>query len=651
MTMNRRLAFPIALLCQALVACGSSSSGPGLATADGGGDTAAPGMDGAPVITPSGPGTVYGVVTDIGNGAPLAGAVVTGGGQSATTDARGTFTLAGLVAGNVNLSISNKNYAPGFASAKAGATTETVLVTLKKQGELQSYSVASAKTLSQKTEAGPYAVILAPNSLETTDTNLMVSITPLDPTKEREALPGNLVSGGATPSLLVPVTFAEFSILDSTGKRVNLKAGSSAQVELPIPPSLRSQYPAGAKIHCYSYDPSTGKWEDFVEGTVQTSTVDGTSPVLAASVRHFSWYGGAPQGNNCIDVYVTVVSAVDGKPLGNARVEANPGTVAYTDANGSALVRSTVGGMGSTYTAYQTGIDVDGSLTKMPGAKYIEFGKVQEELAGLVQKPCTEEAPTPSPATARGSQGMPLVLTIGRLTGVLYEATAILSSDEEGKPGQVTVILTQGAPGPDGKLIEPMAAGGAKITLTESGAAPVMLTELAAGTGYYTVPAGVKITPGKSYLLSIDGDGNGSIDGTGSVYALGKLAWSNPVNGATVSGAGLIASWTDTGSALGGAAYAPLYYAILQKMSSDGVPDGAIYTGTDRQFAAKSLYAPQGDATLKPGMYTGSLVGFSGAFAAAATGGTTNNITGAGVTGVFYSFSSQQDDMITFTVQ
>ena len=60
---------------------------------------------------------------------------------------------------------------------------------------------------------------------------------------------------------------------------------------------------------------------------MQLSTVDGTSPVLAASVRHFSWYGGAPEGNNCVDVYVKVVSAVDGTPLGNARVEASPGTV------------------------------------------------------------------------------------------------------------------------------------------------------------------------------------------------------------------------------------------------------------------------------------------------------------------------------------
>src|SRR4029079_545069 len=193
----------------------------------------------------------------------------TGGGQTTTTDGRGAFTLAGLSGASVNISVVKDDYAPGFVTAKVGDTTQTALVTLKKRGELQAYNAASAMTLSQKTEAGPYAVKLQPGSLDSSDTNLKVAITPLDPTKEREALPGSLVSGGATPSLLVPVTFAEFTILDSAGKRVNLLPSATAQVALPIPPQLRADYPLGEKIHCYAYDPATGKWEDFVEGTVQ----------------------------------------------------------------------------------------------------------------------------------------------------------------------------------------------------------------------------------------------------------------------------------------------------------------------------------------------------------------------------------------------
>lgn len=635
MTSNRSLAglavFAAALLCQNLAACGGG------------------GGSGPAVVTPAEPGTVYGIVTDIGSGARVVGALVSGGGKTATTDAKGTFSLSGLAAGNVNLSITMADYAPGFASALIGDTTQPVLARLKKQGEVQSYVRSSATTLSEKTEAGPYAVILAPNSLDSSDTNLKVSITPLDPTKERDALPGTLVAGGATSSLLVPVTFAEFSITDTTGKRVNLLPAASAQVELPIPPALRSAYPLDSKIHCYAYDPATGKWEDFVEGTVKLSTVDGTTPVLAASVRHFSWYGGAPEGNNCVDVYVKVVSAISGQPLGNARVEASPGTAAYTDASGSALVRTAVGNTPSTYVAYQTGLDVDGSLTGIKGAKYIEFGKLEEDLVGLVQKPCTgDPGPTPGQPNLRGSMGTPLVLEIGRISGVLYQATAILSADDGTAAGQMEVILEQGVPGPDGMIIDPMPAGGAKITFGEvrGTAAPIALTELAAGTGFYLAPAGMPITAGKQYLVSIDGDGNGSVDGTGTTFALGKVAWVNPTAGAIVAAAGFTARWSDSGSALGGASYAPVYDAVIS--GSGAATDTAFYLGTDRQFLVKSALASSA-ADLAAGTYTGSIIGFSGALAGG-SGNTSNNITGAGVTGLFYSISGAQD-MITFTVQ
>ncbi len=135
--------------------------------------------------------------------------------SSTTTDDKGTFSLEGLDAGDVTLAISVEGYAPAFASALVGDTTQLVLARMKKQGTPQPYAADTAKTLSEKTEAGPYAVIFEPNSLDTDDTKLKVSITPLDPTKERDALPGTLTAGGKTPSLLVPVTFAEFTILDS----------------------------------------------------------------------------------------------------------------------------------------------------------------------------------------------------------------------------------------------------------------------------------------------------------------------------------------------------------------------------------------------------------------------------------------------------
>ena len=652
MRTNLNVAVAVIALCTSMVACGSGGSSGAVGGA--GGTSAAHGGRGGrsggaegPLVVSAQPGTVYGIVTDIGTGAGIAGAEVTGGGQTTTTDDRGTFSLEGLDPGEVTLAISVDGYAPAFASALVGDTTQPLLTRMKKQGTPQPYAADTAKTLSEKTEAGPYAVIFEPDSLDTDDTELTVSITPLDPTKERDALPGSLVAGGKTPSLLTPVTFAEFTILDSNGKRVNLKSSATAQVELPIPPQLRAEYPLDSKIHCYAYDPDTGKWEDFVEGTVQLSSVDGTTPVLAASVRHFSWYGGAPQGNNCVDVYVKVVSAFDGTPLGNARVEASPGTTTYTDADGNALVRSAVGGATTSYTAYQTGLDVDGSLTGMKGAKYIEFGKVEEDLVGLVQKPCTgEPSATPGQKNVLGSQRSPLTLTVGRVTGVLYLATAILTAGDDSTPGQVQVFLQEGIPDSEGTIEEPMPTSGAVIRFAEVGSseAPQILTELVPDSGYYTTSEGASITPGKLYSVSIDGDGNGSIDGTGTAFALGSVEWTNPADGDTVSSKNFTASWSDSGSEQGGDAYAPVYEAIIS--STDGT-DSALYIGTDREFPVKSFGMP--DAPLTPGDYTGSVIGFSGALAGG-TLSTSNNITGAGVTGLFYSMSAQST-AITFTVK
>ena len=628
------------LLSLSLAACGSSGGG----TPDAGNVLPDSGVPDSGV--PDGGGGAFsigGLVTDVGTGAGVAGAQVTGAGKSATTDAQGQFTLESLPAGDVQLTVTQSGYAPGYATGKSSGAPGPVLVTVKKQGALNTYDPRTALTLSERTESGPYALVLEPDTLDTSETSLTVAITPVDPTKESQALPGSLVSGGSTPGVLLPVTFAEFTLLDSTGKRIDLKSSASATVELPIPPSLRATYPGGTKIHCYAYSPSTGKWEDFVEGTVRTSSVDGVTPVLAAAIRHFSWYGAAPQGNDCADVYVSVVSAVDGTPLPNARVEASPGTVGYTDLSGSARVVAAVGNGSSTYTAYQTGIDVDGSLTGMPGAKYIEFGKVEEELVGLVPRPCSG-APLNAPswsAAVRGSQGEPLVIKVGVVKNLLHRATAILSSTGG---GSVTVLLEEGLPGPDGDLTDPLPSSGAKITLAEPGGTPVDLPELTPGTGVYFAGGAQLVTPGKTYVLSIDADGNGSIDGTGRAVAVGDLAWTSPLDGATLPAAGLTASWTDTGTAQAAAGYAPVYVVSLVASSSG---DAASYVGTDRQFSALSVVTGM---ALTPGSYSASLLGFGGAFSqGSGTVQVSNNITGAGMTGLFYSLSSAPG--ITFTLE
>jgi hypothetical protein len=623
-----------------LAACGSSKT------------TTPPGNQSGP----STPNSVTGLVNDIGTSARLAGVTVTGGGQTTTTAADGTFQLKNLAAGKVSLTFSKTGYAPGFVNGQSSsAGGDALILTLKQTGSAQAYDPTAAATFVEKTEAGSYTLALDANSIDLTGSTppYTVSITPLDPTKQAGALPGNLDASGAGTSVLLPVTFAEYSILDSAGKRLNLKSTASATVELPLPAALRASYPETTTIHCYAYSPTAGSWNDFVTGTVRKSAEDGVTPVLAASLRHFSWYGGAPQGTDCVDQWVHVVSAVDGKPLPNARVEATPGTVAWTDASGDAYLRSAVGPTSSTYTAYQTGYDVDGSLTGISGAKYIEFGRVEETLTGLTTVPCS------NPITP-GAKTSPLIIKVGTVKNLLYEATAVISAASGGSPGSIMVFLEQGIPGPDGTIDSATRtpAGGAKITLTPSGGSPVAVTEIMAGSapvGEYMATFAA-LMAGQSFTLAIDADGNGSIDGFGTASAIGTLDWSNPLAGATVSAADLAgvdpSKWitiSDTGTAAANPAYAPIYEVIIAPASGSMATSEAIYIGTDRSFPATDAFNATLGAPLLPGSYDASLIGFSGFAGSAASGFTiSNNITGANVTGIIYSISSGPN--ITFTV-
>ena len=596
-----------------------------------------------PPPPPSAANVVAGMVTDIGSGARLSGVTVTlrGSSRTITTDSTGEFLFDNLAAGDVNFTLEKSTYALGYATAVSGSSAQTVLVSLKKEGTKQNYNPSQTKTLSQRTEAGPYAVIFTPNSLDSIDPNLKVSITPVDPTKELSALPGQLVASGTSPSALDAVTFAEFSILDSSGKKVNLKANSNAIVELPIPAELRSSYPLGAKIHCYSYNPDTGKWEDFVEGTVSVSSVDGVTPVLKAQIRHFSWYGGAPQVQDQRCYKMQVISKVTGKPLEGAIVNAKPGLSAVSDANGNVQV---TGGKGAgksfsnfsaskTYT--DTYVDNQGNLIPQKGSKVIEIGYTtyeEDDLAYLV--PPYTVGPCPSGKSAIKAGESRIIINTSLAPKGVYKALGILSSSN------LSVFLQTGFPDPQGDLTNETPASGAIIKLSD-GVNTVQLSELAAGTGFYGLPpsSSVTIAGGKRYSLSIDGDGNGSIEGVGSAYAVGSLGWNGFVANGQYNAAGFTPAWTDTASSNPG--YSPTYF--VQAISSTGL-GFATTSALSVLLTGADLSNPQNpvQGTLPVGTYQLSLTAFSGGFQGSLGGGISisDNLTGIGLQGQLMSFAS-----------
>ena len=587
--------------------------------------------------TPSGGGTVNGLVTDFAKGTRLSGVTVTGGGQSTTTDSNGRFTLSGFSAGSsIPVTISMSNYAIGYGNAEIGINAAPLIVPLKKElGSRKPLNQSVGGTISFSTEAGPYAVKFTANSMDTTETNLTVSVTPLDPTKESSVLPGNLsASSGGNRTVLGQLTFAEFSIFNSAGNRVNLKPGSSAIVEMPIPPELRkkAEYQIGQKVHCYSYNPVTGKWEDFIEGTVVTSSVDGITPVLSATILHFSWYGGAPQGTDCYNVYGTVVSAVDGKPLPFARVEAFPGTATTSDANGNFVVTTTAGGPNS-FTASRTFVDTDGSVSGMAGAKVIEFGKVDggDLLVGLTKVPCSSTVPPPPPTPPLPPTA--ITIKIGGVSLLSYKINAYLFTG--GACATVNEVLPDGNVGAD--------VTGAIVKLNGPGG-PYNLTEATSGTpGLYC--AFFTPTSGARYTLTVDADHNGSIDGTGSVTAVGTITSVTPANGVTYSASTFQPQWADSGTATSG--YSVVYFVFISKSDQTAY---SMYTWSELQFTAYNLASGTPNQPLPAGTYTEQIFAFSGSYKpGSGNWEQTSNITGANVSGEFYSVGSPSSS-ITFTL-
>jgi hypothetical protein len=569
---------------------------------------------GSSTLAPAPAGTVSGVVYDTSTGGRLAGVAVASGGHAATTDAGGAYTLSGLAAGTATISFTAQGHALGFATVDLGDHGVSAIVSLEPLGAAQPYDPTTSATIVETTDTGPYAVILDPGTLATTDTALTVSVTPLDPQRQLAALPGDLDVGGV---MLTPLTFAEFTILDSKGNRVNLAAGSQAVVELPIPAELRAtpEFASGQTIHCYSFDPTIGAWSDFVVGHVQASSVDGVTPVVRASVKHFSWYGAAVNWTKCHDVHGTVVSKLTGKPLGGAEVMAFPGGSATTDASGDFTLKVPMGrgNDGPTYVAFQQYIDQDGSVSGTPGATVIEYGDVPplSLTPGLVPTSCT--------GVPMAGSDPPVIIDVGKLGSAAYRTSASMNG------GAISVgVLTLGPNGmPNGT------ASNSAVTVTGPDGVAHPLSGI---DGNFT--GAVTLKPGQRYTVAIDADGDGVIDGGGSILVPGALAIASPAAGSSTSATGLVVKWSDSGAAASG--YSAWYHVGVGNTAGGDRADFIGYAPS-LQFAATSAKNP--GTPLTPGhysalvqAYTGPVPGTPSAF----------NIEGPTVSGAFSAYSDSQ---------
>jgi hypothetical protein len=294
----------------------------------------------------------------------------------------------------------------------------------------------------------------------------------------------------------------------------------------------------------------------------------------------------------------------------------------------------------ATKTYTDTFVDANGNLIPKPGAKVIDIGRVEErDLIGLDGKNYSR---TPGPCPSGSSQSVrtaatnPLPIRVAPAPEGFFQATALL------QPGGVAFVqLEKGIPNADGDLENAEPASGANITITDNAGKTATLSELSPGI---YMANNLTVEPGKRYTLSIDADGNGSVDGSGSAFAVGNVAWSNLVNGGSYSAASLTATWSDSVASQPG--YSALYQVTFQRNGGSGVSDFAVYVGSERSFEPRAQTSPP--TPLAPGTYTVTLNAFSGAFSGSGLN-ITDNITGVGMQGQIYSIQSVNPITITLT--
>ncbi len=578
---------------------------------------------------PQGPGgggtaTVAGIVKDAGaNGNPaIANATVsTSATNSTTTGANGQFSLSVAAGTNVTVSITKNGYSLNQVVANvASGATKQVTVNLLTVGATQNMSVSAGGSV---TDPNSNAKIQLPANFVNASGNVSVSITGLDPTTgEIRALPGGLdaVDANGNAVYLQPVSFAEYTVKDANGivLQFNSSAGSGANIELPIPASLRGKagYRNGDPIECYLYDPADGKWKTPVPGVVGPSSVDG-NPAIKATIFHLSWYGGAPATNAraCIQGFV---KNADGSPAVGVSVEGFAGGQATTDAQGAYRIDA----------APNSSVRV--VATQVQGTT-IRSGEVVI-YTGSASDTCTIAPDITLGAAQQGSFEVFAYLAKGLAQG---------SSSSIGIASINLVLGTGARSGWDSATVA-LSAGSETWPMTPS------------GSGSYYVFGGLQgstfhLDGGVDYHITIDFDRNGTTDANGQVKMTGGIRVISPAESSTV-GKMFTSSWQD--SATGTPGYGPFYYVSLggdsgsrfyltsstSKVIGDGTIDSSIYG------------YPQPNDPLRAGSYSFTIWALNGPAGFLQIGGNPSpNINGQGVEGYFYGFTLAMPTYFTST--
>ena len=261
--------------------------------------------------------------------APLADVQVQAVGLAANAvtaaDGRGTLVLPAAKPALVKFS--KTGYADTFrvVGFDAGSTATMASVRLRERDPSQSIDATVGGTLNARDGT---RLVLAAGSLVDAQTGAAISgavdvaMTPVDVSgDELSAFPGRfrgITASGSQP-LIASYGTTEF-MLTQNGRRLNLAAGQTAEILLPIyTPQHDATTPVavGDVIPLWSLDEASGMWKQEGSGTVVAAPDSPTGLAMRAVVGHFSWWNcdiEIPSGHLDVDVEMPDVPDEDREP-------------------------------------------------------------------------------------------------------------------------------------------------------------------------------------------------------------------------------------------------------------------------------------------------------------------------------------------------
>lgn len=279
-----------------------------------GGGTTTPGVDDNIMVV----GGMRGTVVDENN-QPVAGASVTSGISSTTTDRYGVFRFnnISLSKANAYVKVVKNGYFTGTRTFVATAgRIHNVRIRLLPKMTVGTFTASAGGSI---TITGGGKLVMPANAVTDASGNaytgvVNVAMVWIDPTASNlpEIVPGDLrgITTGGQERGLETYGMLGVEMTGPGGQVLKIAAGKTAELTFPVPAAIAGTAPT--TIDLWHFDEATGRWK-------QDGTATKTGSNYIAQVSHFSfWNCDAPFP--LINLCMTLVNAATSQPLNNVQV-------------------------------------------------------------------------------------------------------------------------------------------------------------------------------------------------------------------------------------------------------------------------------------------------------------------------------------------